>query len=101
MIFDSFDYYCVGYKIINELSHGPRLHPPSHPKKEYSFAKIAIFQMQEQDYSSPGPIYNTSGLGQKQKSASHRIGNSTRTQINHWMENTPSPAHYSPHKHKQ
>lgn len=52
--------------------------------------------MPQQDHASPGPAYNTWGLGIKQKSASHAIGNSRRTEINHWVERTPSPAHYQP-----
>jgi hypothetical protein len=52
--------------------------------------------MSHQDYVSPGPIYNTSGLGIKQKSVSHSIGKSERTKINHWVEHTPAPTHYEP-----
>lgn len=54
--------------------------------------------MPDQDYSSPGPIYNTWGMGIKQKSVSHSVGNSKRTEINHWVEKTPSPAQYKPQK---
>ena len=54
--------------------------------------------MPEEDYSSPGPMYNTWGLGIKQVSTSQSIGNSKRTEINHWVERTPSPALYKPEK---
>jgi hypothetical protein len=57
--------------------------------------------MPEQDYASPGPVYNTWGLGLKQKSTSQSIGNSKRTQINHWVEPTPSPAQYRPQKRQK
>jgi hypothetical protein len=45
---------------------------------------------------APGPIYNVSGMGQREPSLSHSIGKSKRTEINHRIEETPSPLHYEP-----
>ena len=50
--------------------------------------------MPDRDYCSPGPKYNTFGSGKKLKSTTHKIGNSQRTLINHWVEITPSPNKY-------
>lgn len=49
------------------------------------------------DYDdSPGPMYNTFGLGLRHKSQTHLIGKSKRTEINHWVEKTPAPSQYNP-----
>lgn len=53
------------YKIINELSHLTSIYPSTITKKEYWNCYLAIYQMPDQDYASPGPIYNTWGLGMK------------------------------------
>ena len=53
-----------------------------------------IRQMPNEDYSSPGPMYNTAELGRKEKVVTHRLGTSQRTKINHWVEKTPAPNHY-------
>lgn len=43
---------------------------------------------------SPGPVYNTSGMGIKTRSVSFKTGKSERTKINQGVLNNPSPTHY-------
>lgn len=51
--------------------------------------------MPDRDYCSPGPKYNTFGMAKKLQSTANKIGNSRRTEINHWVEVTPSPSKYN------
>lgn len=54
--------------------------------------------MNDQDYASPGPIYDVMGATGLSKTTGRKIGKSHRTKINHWVEETHSPNNYNPEK---
>jgi hypothetical protein len=66
-------------KIINELQECSRLHPLQVPQKVYIYSHTAITDMFPHNPIAPGPIYNVSGLGQREASLSHSIGKAKRS----------------------
>ena len=62
--------------------------------------KLAFCEIDEYQNSSPGPKYDTFGIGIKNKNKTFSIGKSNRYNINHGIEKTPGPTEYNPEKKK-
>lgn len=67
----------------------------SRQKVLYFFCHIVIDKLNDgYEDCSPGPVYNTTGMGIKTRAVSFTTGKGSRTNINEGVLNNPSPTHY-------